>query len=120
MSICRSRTGRCFRIGASRAGQTTQWAPTAPAPMPSAGGPWRFGASAAGSSWFPYALVTDSANNLYVGNAASDRIEKITPAGVVSTFTYTGLHRGPSGLAFDSTGNLFVAVTGYNSILSLR
>jgi DNA-binding beta-propeller fold protein YncE len=53
-------------------------------------------------------LVFDSAGNLFVSstNGNSGSILEFTPGGVESTFA-TGL-TSPRGLAFDSTGNLFV------------
>ncbi len=55
------------------------------------------------------------AQNLFVATGINPgSIYSITPSGGVSTFTSTGLNY-PYGLAFDSSGNLFVA----NSILDI-
>ena len=50
-------------------------------------------------------LTTDAAGNLYVGVPAAGAIDKVTPAGVVSTYATTGGY--PFGLAFDRAGDLF-------------
>ena len=68
---------------------------------------------------YPYKLIFDNANNLYVsefenGTGTSDRIIKITPAGVVSTYA-SGL-KSPNGFVFDASGNLFVTCYGDNKI----
>ena len=57
-------------------------------------------------------LAIDSSNNLFVADnlGGSGYIYKFTPGGSQSTFA-SGLDV-PSGLAFDSSGNLFVAVIG--------
>jgi DNA-binding beta-propeller fold protein YncE len=47
--------------------------------------------------------------DLFVANAIDNTIEKFTPGGVASVFASTGLHN-PIGLAFDSAGNLYVAL----------
>jgi sugar lactone lactonase YvrE len=55
------------------------------------------------------------ADTLYVSNFSNGTIEKFTPSGSGSTFANTG-STGPTGLAFDAVGNLFVAndsPTGY-------
>jgi mucin-19 len=68
----------------------------------------------------PYALVVDSAGNVFVGDTLNHRIRKITPLGVVTTFAGStgGFADGtgtnarffrPYGVAFDSAGTLFVA-----------
>ena len=60
---------------------------------------------------FPVGLAIDAFNNVYAGTALDNKILKFTSGGAVSVFA-TGLH-GPYGLAFDSSGNLFVEnVTG--------
>ena len=62
----------------------------------------------------PYALAFDGTGNLFVGNrgtAGSNNtvtIEKFTPDGVGSVFATTG-SGSPTGLAFDSLGNLYLA-----------
>src|SRR5437899_1588714 len=77
----------------------------------------------------PSGVATDSAGNVYVADARNNTIRKITPAGVVSTVAgsagVTGsadgvgaaaAFEGPSGLAIDGAGNIYVADT-YNSTI---
>ena len=44
---------------------------------------------------------------LYVGNYNGDTVSAVSETGVVSTFANSG--GGPTGLAFDGSGNLFAA-----------
>jgi len=75
----------------------------------------------------PSQAAFDSSGNLYI--SSNRAIRKITPAGVVSTFAgspgQSGTSNGtgtaarfntPTGMAFDSSGNLFVADFGNNNI----
>jgi sugar lactone lactonase YvrE len=68
-----------------------------------------------------YGLLTmDSANNMYVADAANNRIRKITSAGVVTTLAGNGatgcidatgtnaVFYTPRGVAIDSSGNLYI------------
>ncbi|MBE9585978.1 putative Ig domain-containing protein [Mucilaginibacter sp. JRF] len=69
----------------------------------------------------PIGLVLDQAGNLYVADYNNNRIRKITPAGVVSTFAGNGSagsqggqllsasFNRPMGLARGASGNMFVA-----------
>jgi len=70
----------------------------------------------------PTALALDASNNLYVADNGNHTIRKVTPAGVVTTFVGAAGAIGtadgtgsaarfnePTGIAFDSAGNLFVA-----------
>jgi uncharacterized protein (TIGR03437 family) len=71
-------------------------------------------------------IVVDRAGNIYVADAADNRIRKITTAGVIQTIAGTGvagfagdggpaiqaLLNQPYGLAVDSSGNLYVADLG--------
>jgi sugar lactone lactonase YvrE len=68
----------------------------------------------------PIGIAVDVAGNVFVGDYFNNRIRKVTPAGVVTTFAGTnqGMVDGtgtaaafnnPFGLAFDATGNLYVA-----------
>lgn len=62
---------------------------------------------------YPYGLTVDANNNLYVSHfgpasvSQANTISKITPNGQVSTYG-TALHT-PSGIAFNASGELFVA-----------
>jgi len=79
---------------------------------------------------FPWGIAVDGSGNLFVADAQNYTIRKITPAGVVSTFAGTAGMSGtadgtgaaarfsfPTGLTFNSTGNLYV--TDNNAIRSI-
>lgn len=68
----------------------------------------------------PYGVCTDSGGNIYVGDLVNNKIRKITPAGVVTTFAGSsqGFADGtgtaarfdyPCGLACDASDNIYVA-----------
>jgi len=70
----------------------------------------------------------DSSGNVYVADYGNNRIRKITPAGGVSTFAGDGTaghadgtgteakFNSPSGVAVDSSGNVYVADYANNRI----
>lgn len=71
---------------------------------------------------FPVGLASDGGDNIYAGNTTSNQsapgyIEKFTPSGVGSVYASTG--DDPSGLAFDSAGNLYVANANDHTIYKI-
>jgi sugar lactone lactonase YvrE len=72
----------------------------------------------------PGNLAIDASGNLYVSDYALNKIFKISPTGVMTTFA-GGAGSGatalvnlnsPGGLAFDASGNLYVSDSGNNMI----
>jgi uncharacterized protein (TIGR03437 family) len=74
----------------------------------------------------PHGVAADSAGNLYIADKANDRVRRIGTNGVVTTVAGTGtagfggdggaainaLLNGPERLAFDTSGNLYIADIG--------
>ncbi len=86
-------------------------------------------AAAASLLQYPAGIARDASGNLYVADASSDTILKITSAGVVTTFAggtgSVGSQDGsgtsarfnqPCGVAVDAAGNVYVADTGNATI----
>jgi streptogramin lyase len=84
---------------------------------------------AAASFDLPIGLAVDSAGNIYVVDSMNATIRKVTSTGVVTTLAGTAGAQGsaddtgaaasfsdPFGAAVDSTGNVYVADTGNNTI----
>jgi sugar lactone lactonase YvrE len=79
---------------------------------------------------FPGFVIQDKGGNVYITDTRNYRIRKVTPSGTISTFAGTGiagfsgdggLARNamlnlPSGLLFDSVGDMIVADRGNNRI----
>lgn len=105
------------------AGVVTTWAGTA-GTSGSANG-----TGAAASFNGPASVAVDSAGNVYVADYYNQTIRKITPARVVTTFAGTAgvagsangtgtaaSFQGPSGVATDSSGNVYVADSDNHTI----
>jgi hypothetical protein len=77
---------------------------------------------------YPYQMAFNASGDLFVAEYGGHRIRRITPAGVVTTFAGSGTassidatgtaasFNGPTGLAFDASGDLFVAEYGGHRI----
>lgn len=81
------------------------------------------GAATSATLNFPTDIVIDGSGNLYISENSGNRIRKINTAGNISTIAGTGTAsstgdggaatsatlNNPAGLAFDASGNLFIA-----------
>ncbi len=70
-----------------------------------------------------FGIAMDNTNNLFLADASNHRVRKITPAGVINTFSGNGtaafggdggpaasaLLNNPAGVNFDVAGNLYIA-----------
>ncbi len=84
------------------------------------------------SLWYPGQITVDSSGNVYFGEDSTQKIRKISTAGVVSTYagvTGGGYVNGPAeqaafssiaGLAFNQAGNLFVSDLGNKVIRKIQ
>ncbi len=86
------------------------------------------GAGTAASFTWPNGIAVDPQGNVYVADTYNSLIRKITPGGMVSTLAGAGISghtngnvasasfNGPTGVAVDSSGNVYVADQGNNLI----
>ena len=81
------------------------------------------GLAIAATMYHPLGVAVDGAGNVFIADFANDRIRKVAPSGVITTYAGTGAGgaqgdggaatgaqlNGPDDLAIDSSGNLYIA-----------
>src|SRR5579871_3251791 len=88
------------------------------------------GPATAASLNTPYGIALDAVGDLYIADQGNHRVRVVTPDGIINTLVGTGVPalsgdggppgsatlNGPSGLAVDPAGNLYIGDTGNNRI----
>jgi len=90
------------------------------------------GSTSAARFYSPQNMAIDSGSNIYVADTQNSVIRKITPYGVVSVYAGSvgvfgsangtggnALFSGPQGIAVDSSGTVYVADTGNDTIRTI-
>lgn len=72
----------------------------------------------------PLGMTTDAAGNLFIADAGNNRVRKVSPSGIITTFAGGGTAPGdgvpaisamlgaPNSVAVDGSGNVFIAEVG--------
>ena len=88
------------------------------------------GIATTGKIYQPYSMAADGFGNVFIADSSNNRIRKVTTSGVMTTVAGTGVASfsgeggaatnariySPNGVAFDASGNLYIADTGNNRI----
>ena len=87
------------------------------------------GAGAAARFTYPYGVAVDGSGNVYVADHDAHTVRKISPAGVTTTIAGTAgvsgsadgtgtaaTFKGPTGIAVDGSGNVYVADTDNDTV----
>lgn len=60
---------------------------------------------------YPHGVAVDGSGNVYISEYAGNRIRKVDPSGIITTFAVGGI-TAPSGICVDGAGNLYIANQG--------
>lgn len=88
------------------------------------------GLATAAKLYSPWGITIDAGGNLYIADSQNNRIRKVSTSGIITTIAGVGTNgfsgdgglatgaelKEPSGVAFDSFGNLFIADFGNTRI----
>lgn len=86
------------------------------------------GPATAASFKTPVFLAVDASNNVYITDGGNNRVRKVDPSGIISTFAGSDTMligdggaatnakiTSPAGIAIDGTGNIYVVTGGFDS-----